>query len=87
MSKQKYSNTTSTSADGSPVKRGRENYNKKGIVVAKRDKRRQEAAARQREYNALTVKERVTRAKARGGSVKELARLAKLTKAAKTTKS
>ncbi len=53
---------------------------------ARRDKRRQDAEARQREYDALSVKDRINRVTARGGSVKELARLTKLAKATKPAK-
>lgn len=51
---------------------------------ARRDKRRQEAEARDREYQKLSIQERITIAETRRGlSKRELARLAKLLKPAK----
>ena len=48
---------------------------------ARRDKRRQEAEARDREYQALSVKARIARAENRPGeSKREIVRLGKLTK-------
>lgn len=54
---------------------------------ARRDKRRQEAEARQAAYDKLTIAEKVTLAIQRGGSQKELAKLekAKTPKAAKAS--
>lgn len=82
MSKQKYPNTSNINASGVPVKKGRESYNST-VLHAKRDKRRLEADARQREYNKLTVAQKIERATKRGGSVRELARLNKAVKASK----
>ncbi len=42
---------------------------------ARRDKRRQAAEARQRDYDRLTLKQKIERVEARGGSKRELARL------------
>lgn len=42
---------------------------------ARRNKRRIEAEARQREYDKLTKDQKIERAKLRGGSVRELIRL------------
>ncbi len=47
---------------------------------ARRDKRRQAAEARQREYDKLTLKQKIERAQERGGSKRELARLQKSVK-------
>jgi hypothetical protein len=84
MAKQKYPQSVTT-ASGEAVKKGRESYSSVKLH-AKRDRKRQEAAARDREYQGLSVKDRIARATARGGSVRELARLQKLVKAAKTVK-
>lgn len=42
---------------------------------SKKDKKRQEAKARQRHYESLSPKDKLALVKKRGGSVKELARL------------
>ena len=57
-------------------RKGKENYNKSGKREQRCDKRRVEAVARQKEYNLLTVDEKIKRAKKRRGeSKKELNRL------------
>ena len=79
MSKQKYPTTSSTSTDGTAVKRGREHYS-----FEKKRKRLQARAKaadeRNGAYEALTVKERIAvvnkRIKSLGGeSKRELTRL------------
>jgi len=79
MGKQKYPSLTTKSLDGiSTVKKGREHYSH-AKLDARNDKRRQEAAARQRHYESLTIAQRIALAKSRPGENKrELARLAKL---------
>jgi hypothetical protein len=63
MGKQKYPNTNATHADGVAVKRGREHYSH-DKADARQDKRRQEAEARQREYDKLTPAQKLEREKA-----------------------
>lgn len=52
---------------------------------ARQDKKRQAAEARQRDYNAMTLAEKVAYVTARGGSKRELARLMAPPKAKPTT--
>jgi hypothetical protein len=79
MSKQKYpQSSVGSSVEGAP-RQGRVSYSSVKLH-AKRDRKAREAAARDREYQELSVKDRIVRVKARGGSVKELARLQKLVK-------
>jgi len=60
------------------TRKGREHYSH-DKADARRDKRRQEAEARQRTYEGLTIKARIALAKSRPGeSKRELARLEKL---------
>ncbi len=75
MAKQKYPQSQSVTSTGAPATRkGRESYCS-ATLHAKRDSRRIEAEARDRAYQALTVKERIKLVKSRGGSVRELDRL------------
>lgn len=76
MSKQKYTTTVTTvTTDGKP-KQGKVNgYHSEKLHAAK-DKRRQEAKARQRHYESLTIKQRIALAQSRrGNSEKEQNRL------------
>ena len=83
MGQNKYPQTSaSTSTGATGVKRCRESYSSVKLH-AKRDRKRQEAQARQREYSALSIKDRIARVTDRGGSVRELARLQKLVKTPK----
>ncbi len=76
MGKQKYPQATTVSADGEVTKRKQYSSLKS---KARKAKRKQEALARQSEYNKLTTKQKITRAKSRpGDSKKEIARLKKL---------
>ena len=63
MGKQKYPNTTSLTKDGVTVRKGREHYSHEK-ADARQDKRRQEAEARQREYDKLTPAQKLEREKA-----------------------
>ena len=80
MGKQKYPQREKVSADGSTTggeskKRGSYSHAK---ANARRNKRRQEAEARQREYDSLPISKRIKLAKSRpGDSKKEIARLKK----------
>jgi len=76
MSKQKYPQVANTSADGTKAaNKGREHYSH-AKADARKDKRRQEAESRQREYDALSVQGKIARAKSRPGeSKREVARL------------
>lgn len=65
-------------------RKGREKYSH-AKADARRDKRRQEAEARQRHYDGLTLKDKLALVKSRGGSKRELARLEKI-QAEKTAK-
>lgn len=87
MSKQKYPSTSSTSTDGTAVKKGRDHYS-----FEKKRKRLQARAKaadeRNGAYEALTVKERIAVVNKRitllgGESKRELARLKKLAAAEK----
>jgi hypothetical protein len=60
-----------------PGKKGREHYSH-AKADARRDKRRQEAEARQRVYDKLSLKDKIALVTKRGGSKRELARLEKL---------
>jgi len=79
MSKQKYPTASpAVSTDGKP-KQGKVNGYHSEKLHAARDKKRQEAKARQRHYESLTIKQRIALAKSRhGNSKKELAHLANL---------
>jgi hypothetical protein len=57
-----------------PGRKGREHYSH-AKADARRDKRRQEAEARQRVYDKLSLKQKLELVKSRGGSKRELARL------------
>ena len=76
MSKQKYPTTVTTvTTDGKP-KRGKVNGYHSEKLHANRDKKRQEAKARQRHYDMLNIESRIALAKRRrGNSRKELAHL------------
>lgn len=65
-----------------PGRQGRTSYNSTKLW-ARRNKRSEEAAFRQTKHDSLTLKEKITKATKRGGSVKELARLNALAKASK----
>ena len=66
-------NESTTSVAGRKV--GRLSYGSLKLH-AKRDRKRQEAEARQREHDALSVKDKITLAKSRDGeSKREIARL------------
>lgn len=66
-------------AETQTPKRGKTNGYNSIKLHMKKDRKRSEAEVRQEEYNSLTVKERIKRAKSRRGeSKKELARLEKL---------
>ena len=79
--KQKYPQNQSVTSTGAPsLRTGRKDYCS-ATLHAKRNSRRIEAEARDRAYQALTVPERIKMVTARGGSVRELARLNKLVKA------
>ena len=65
------------SSTGATVKKGREHYSH-DKADARVDKRRQEADAREREYDGLTIPAKIARAKSRRGeSKRELAKLEK----------
>ncbi len=55
-------------------RKGREKYSH-AKADARKDKRRQEAEARQRVYDGLSLKDKVALVTKRGGSKRELARL------------
>ena len=55
-------------------RKGREKYSH-AKADARRDKRRQEAEARQRHYDGLSLKDKIALVTKRGGSKRELARL------------
>lgn len=75
MGKQKYPQASSATADGEVTRSGRSDYSNLK-AKARKDRRRQEAAARQRDYDKLTVPQKIARAKSRPGeSKKELAKL------------
>lgn len=77
MSKQKYPNTKNTSTDGAAVRKGREHYSH-DKADARVDKRRQEADARERVYDGLTIPAKIALAKSRRGeSKREIAKLEK----------
>lgn len=67
-------------------RKGREHYSH-AKADARRDKRRQEAEARQRHYKGLPLKDKLALVKGRGGSKRELARLEKLQSESKAAKS
>jgi len=76
MSKQKYTKTP-TSADGTPIKKGREQYSSEKLH-ARRNKRRNEAEKRQAIYDGLSIQARIAVARGRrGDSKREIARLEK----------
>lgn len=56
-------------------KKGKQNGYSNAHLHAKRNRKRTEAEGRQRDYDKLTLKEKLERAKSRGGSVREIARL------------
>lgn len=66
-------------------RKGREKYSH-AKADQRQDKRRQEAEARQRTYDKLTLKEKLALVKSRGGSKRELARLEKLQSESKAAK-
>jgi hypothetical protein len=77
MGKQKYPNTKSLSVDGVAIRKGREHYSH-DKADARQDKQRQEAEARQRVYDGLTIPARLALAKShQGESKREVARLEK----------
>lgn len=77
MSDNKNSNETKT------VKRGKTNGYNSAHLHAKRNRKRQEAEARQQEHDTLTLNEKIEKARSRRGeSKRELARLMKLAEAA-----
>lgn len=80
MSIQKYPQASSTSADGTKTTRkGREFYSH-AKADARKDKRREEADARQARYDALSIKEKIASC-VPNGSKRQLAKLtAKLAK-------
>ena len=55
-----------------PIKKS---YAHAAYQAARKDKRKQEAAARQRAHDLLTLEQKIELAKSRGGSKRELARL------------
>jgi len=74
MGKQKYPQNTKVAAEGESGKK-RKSYSSVKLH-AKRDRKRKEANERQKVYAALSIKERIARAKShRGNSFRELARL------------
>ena len=76
MSKQKYPQATSTSADGTKTAhKGREFYSH-AKADARKDKRREEAEARQSRYDGLTLKEKLASC-IPGGSKRQRDRLEK----------
>jgi len=80
MGKQKYPSTVVKTSDGSTaVKKGREHYSH-AKADARKDKRRQEAEARQVVYDNLPIEDKLNRAILRGGSKRELDRLYKIQK-------
>lgn len=63
-------------------KRGKINGYNSAHLHAKRNRKRQEAEARQREHNSLTINEKIEKARSRRGeSKREIARLTKLAEA------
>jgi len=80
MSIQKYPQASSTSADGTKTTRkGREFYSH-AKADARKDKRRDEAEARQAKYDSFTLKEKIASC-VPGGSKRQMAKLqAKLAK-------
>lgn len=80
MSDNKNSNETK------PVKRGKTNGYNSAHLHAKRNRKRQEAEARQQEHDTLTINEKIDKARARRGeSNREIARLMKLAEATGVT--
>lgn len=81
MSKQKYPTTSvvsTTTGDSKGVSKRKINGYHSEKLHAKRDKKRQEAQARQRHYESLTIKQRISLAKSSpGDSKKELIKLQK----------
>jgi hypothetical protein len=78
MGKQKYPNTKAAISDGTAkTGSGRKSY-RNAKLHARISNRRQEAEARQREYDGLSISARIARAKSRQGeSKREIARLEK----------
>jgi hypothetical protein len=73
-------------ADEKTTKKGRQSYSHVK-ADARKEKKRLEAENRQKLHNKLSIKEKITKATARGGSVKELNRLNILLVAEKIAKS
>ncbi len=83
MGKQKYPNSSAATVDGVPVRKGREHYSH-DKADARIDKRRQEADARERVYDGLTIPAKIALAKSRRGeSKREIAKLEKALAAGK----
>ena len=79
MSKQKYPTTSvvsTTTGESKGSSKRKVNGYRSEKLHAKRDKKRREAESRQRHYESLTIKERITLAKSHpGNSKKELSHL------------
>lgn len=76
MSKQKYPQNTTTNAGGTTARRIKTEGYSSAALQAKRDRKRAEAEARQRSYNALTFDEKLEQIEdRRGASARELARV------------
>jgi len=60
------------------TKRGKVNGYNSSKLWARREKLQIEAEKRQQKHDSLTVKQKIEKAVARGGSVRELRRLSKL---------
>ncbi len=64
---------------GKVIKRGKTNGYTSATLNAKRNRKRQEAEARQREHDSLTVEQKITKAlKRQGSSKREVSRLMKM---------
>lgn len=89
MSKQKYPQTTVTTSSGTEKKRNTLTIKKNGYSQnknhAKKVRKQREADIRQADYDTLTIAEKISLAVKRGGSKRELARLARSEKHNPTT--
>lgn len=65
--------------ENNQLTRGKKNRYKNAVLHTKRDRKRQEGEARQREHDKLTIQQKINLAKSRPGkSVREITRLTKL---------